>query len=145
MRAMIAWFARNSVAANLLMLFIVLAGLTTLPTIPQKPFPDIEIDVITVTVEYLGAGPEEVELGVCTRIEEEVEGVEGIEKINVDCGRRERARSRSSSSPGRTCPGRSTTSRTASMRSTRFRKRPRSRSSRRWSMQRPVIDIAISG
>jgi len=80
--AIIAWFAHNSVAANLLMLFIVLAGLTTLPTIPQKPFPDVEIDVITVTVEYLGAGPEEVELGVCLRIEEEVEGVEGIEKIN---------------------------------------------------------------
>ncbi len=82
MNAIIAWFAHNAVAANLLMLFIVLAGLTTLPTIPQKPFPDVEIDVITVTVEYLGAGPEEVELGVCLRIEEEVEGVEGIEKIN---------------------------------------------------------------
>jgi multidrug efflux pump subunit AcrB len=81
-KAIIAWFARNSVAANLLMLFIILAGLTTLPTIPQKSFPDIEIDVITVTVAYLGAGPEEVELGVCSRIEEEVEGVEGIEKIN---------------------------------------------------------------
>jgi len=78
----IDWFARNSVAANLLMLFIVIAGLTTLPTITQKPFPDVEIDVITVTVEYLGAGPEEVELGVCIRVEEEVEGVEGIEKIS---------------------------------------------------------------
>jgi multidrug efflux pump subunit AcrB len=77
----IAWFARNSVAANLLMLVIVFAGLTTLPTIPQKPFPDLEVDVITVTVEYLGAGPEEVELGVCSRIEEEVEGVQGIDKI----------------------------------------------------------------
>jgi multidrug efflux pump subunit AcrB len=77
----IAWFATNSVAANLLMLFIVLAGLTTLPTIPQKPFPDVDIDVISVTVEYLGAAPEEVESGVCTRIEEEVEGVEGIEQI----------------------------------------------------------------
>ena len=82
MNAVIAWFAHNAVAANLLMLFIVLAGLTTLPAIPQKPFPDVEIDVITVTVEYLGAGPEEVELGVCLRIEEEVEGVEGIEKIS---------------------------------------------------------------
>jgi multidrug efflux pump subunit AcrB len=81
-KGIIDWFARNAVAANLLMIFIVVAGLTTLPTIPQKPFPDLEIDVITVTVEYLGAGPEEVELGVCTRIEEEVEGVEGIERIS---------------------------------------------------------------
>ncbi len=81
MNGAIAWFARNHVAANLLMVFIVLAGITTLPTIPQKSFPDVDIDVITVTVEYLGAAPEEVESGVCTRIEEEVESVEGIEQI----------------------------------------------------------------
>lgn len=82
MRGIIDWFARNSVAANLLMLFIVIAGLTTLPTIPQKPFPDLEIEAISVTAEYLGAGPEEVELGVCTRIEEEVDGVEGIDTVS---------------------------------------------------------------
>ncbi len=77
----IAWFARNPVAANLLMLFILLAGLTTLSAIPQKSFPDVDIDVITVTVEYLGAAPEEVESGVCSRIEEEVDGVEDIEQL----------------------------------------------------------------
>jgi len=77
----IEWFAHNPVAANLMMLFIVVGGLATLPTIPQKPFPDIDIDIVHVTVEHPGAAPEEVESGVCTRIEEEVDGVEGIDRI----------------------------------------------------------------
>jgi multidrug efflux pump subunit AcrB len=80
-KGIIEWFARNAVAANLLMALIVIAGLTTLPTITQKPFPDLEMEIITVTAEYLGAGPEEVELGVCIRIEEEVDGVEGVDRI----------------------------------------------------------------
>ena len=83
MNGVIAWFARNHVAANLLMLFIVVAGLATLPTIPQKPFPDIDIDIVNVSVEYPGAAPEEVESGVCTRIEEEVDGIEGIDRIQA--------------------------------------------------------------
>lgn len=76
-----AWFARNPVAANLLMFFLVVGGLTTLPGIPQKEFVDIDIDVITVAVEYPGAAPEEVEEGVCVRIEEELDGIEGIENL----------------------------------------------------------------
>jgi multidrug efflux pump subunit AcrB len=79
----VAWFAHNPVAANLMMLFIVVGGLATLPTIPQKPFPDIDIDIVHVTVEHPGAAPEEIESGVCSRIEEEVDGVEGIDRIRA--------------------------------------------------------------
>jgi len=82
MKGPIAWFANNSVAANLLLLLIVLAGLVSLLGIPQKSFPDIDVKIITVTVPYLGAAPEEVEAGVCIRIEEELEGVDGIKKIS---------------------------------------------------------------
>jgi multidrug efflux pump subunit AcrB len=78
----IAWFARNHVAANLLLGIIVLAGLVSLPRMPQKSFPDIDVKVITVAVPYLGAAPEEVEQGVCIRIEEELEGITGVERIN---------------------------------------------------------------
>ena len=73
MRAAIAWFARNHVAANLLMGLLVIGGLTALPRIPLKTFPDINVDMITVQVTYLGAAPEEAEAGVCIRIEEEIE------------------------------------------------------------------------
>ena len=81
MKPIIAWFARNHVAANLLMGLIILAGLFTLPSMPMKPFPDLEIPIISISVPYLGAAPEEVEEGVCVRIEEELEGIEGVKQI----------------------------------------------------------------
>ena len=81
MKRAIAWFAENHVAANLVMAVLMVGGIVTVPWIPQKSMPDIEIDMITVSVEYRGAAPEEVEEGVCIRIEEELEGIEGIDKI----------------------------------------------------------------
>jgi multidrug efflux pump subunit AcrB len=77
----IAWFAQNPVAANLLAAMIIAGGLTAIIQLPQKTFPDIDIEMIRITVEYLGAAPEEVEEGVCIRIEEEIEGIDGIDKI----------------------------------------------------------------
>ena len=77
----IGWFVRNPVAANLLMLLLVGGGLVAMPQIPQKTFPDIDIDVVTVSVAYLGASPEEVEEAVCVRIEEQIDGLAGIERI----------------------------------------------------------------
>jgi len=81
-KGIVAWFARNHVAANLLMLLLVVGGLVALPLIQQKTFPDINIEVIQISVPYLGAAPEEVEEGVCVRIEEEIQGINGIEKIH---------------------------------------------------------------
>ena len=63
MNGPIAWFARNHVAANLLLGVLVLGGAVSLPRMPQKSFPDIEVKLVTVSVEYLGAAPEEVEEG----------------------------------------------------------------------------------
>ncbi|MBC8187424.1 MAG: efflux RND transporter permease subunit [Proteobacteria bacterium] len=81
MNRVIAWFARNHVAANLLMALMIFGGLFSLPNIQQKTFPDIDINVISIGVIYLGAAPEEVEQGVCIRIEEEINGLNGIEEI----------------------------------------------------------------
>jgi len=80
-KRVIAWFAENHVAANLLMVLLVAGGIAVLPAINQKSFPDIEVDVISIGVPFLGATPEEVEEGVCIRIEEEIQGIAGIEKI----------------------------------------------------------------
>jgi multidrug efflux pump subunit AcrB len=77
----IEWFARNHVAANLLLMLMVVGGVAALPKIQQKIFPDIDVDIITIGVAYLGAAPEEVEEGVCVRIEEEIQGIDGIERI----------------------------------------------------------------
>ena len=81
MPRLIAWFATNHIAANLLLILIVLAGLSALLTMPQKSFPDIDVPIISVSIPYLGAAPEEVEQGVCIRVEEELDGVEGVKEI----------------------------------------------------------------
>jgi len=49
-KGVIAWFAGNSVAANLLMMVMLVGGCVALPGIQQKSFPDIEVDVVRVTV-----------------------------------------------------------------------------------------------
>jgi multidrug efflux pump subunit AcrB len=77
----IEWFARNHVAANLLLMLMVVGGIAALPSIQQKSFPDIDIDIISVGVSHLGAAPEEVEEGVCIRIEEAIQGIDGIETV----------------------------------------------------------------
>ncbi len=81
MKGLISWFANNHVAANLMMLVIIAAGLMTAASIKQEVFPEIEMDMINVRVPYLGATPSEVEEAVSIRVEEAVQGVDGIKKI----------------------------------------------------------------
>ena len=80
---MIAFFARNGVAANLLMAAIVISGLVTLwmRKIPIEVFPESESRMISVSVPYRGATPEEVEETIVVRIEEAIANVEGIEEM----------------------------------------------------------------
>ena len=47
---------------------------------PQKSFPDIDVPIISVSILY-GCCPEEVEQGVCIRVEEELDGVEEVKEI----------------------------------------------------------------
>lgn len=83
MNGIYAWFAKNSVAANLVMFCIVAGGLITSFSIKMEVFPEFEADIITASVAYLGAAPEEVEEAVCVRIEEAVQDLEGIKKLNA--------------------------------------------------------------
>ena len=82
MERLIKWFIHNSVAANMFMFFILIAGLLTLPRIKMEVFPDIDIDLILVSVIYPGASPKDVEDGICVRIEEKIQGLRGIKKIS---------------------------------------------------------------
>lgn len=81
MQNIIAWFIHNSVAANLLMMILVCGGLLALPLIHQEEFPTLDVDAVQVRVPYLGAAPEEVETAVCVRVEEAIEGIEGIDRV----------------------------------------------------------------
>ena len=81
MNQMIDWFARNSVAANLLMVFIMVSGIIGLFNVRGETFPEISLDIVNIQVPYLGAAPEEVEEAVCIRIEEAIQGIDGIKQI----------------------------------------------------------------
>lgn len=79
---MIAWFVRNHVAANLLMITILFIGLFSLSSrIPLEVFPSVEADRISVNVSLRGSTPEDVEQGVAVIIEEAVQDLEGIKQI----------------------------------------------------------------
>ncbi|MGB5324929.1 MAG: efflux RND transporter permease subunit, partial [Pseudomonadales bacterium] len=79
---MIAWFARNSVAANLLMWLIIIGGaIAYFEALSVELFPSSEPDTVTVNVVLRGATPEDIELGVAVRIEEALHDLEGIKKL----------------------------------------------------------------
>jgi multidrug efflux pump subunit AcrB len=81
MNGLIAWMARHPVAANLLMVLILLAGLLSALTMKQEVFPLIELDVLEVRVVYPGAAPDEIEEALLRKIEEQLEGMSGIERV----------------------------------------------------------------
>ena len=81
MKNIIRWFITNTVAANLLMIFIIIAGFFTLSRLRMEVFPDIAIPIINVSVIYPGSSPEDVEESICVKIEEQVQGINGIKKI----------------------------------------------------------------
>ena len=82
---MIAWFARNGVAANLLMISILVAGLLILNTkIPLEVFPTTEARTISVSVSLRGATPEDTEKGIAILVEEAVQDLEGIKQQRSD-------------------------------------------------------------
>ena len=82
MNGMIVWFAKNRVAANLLMLFILMAGILTLPQIRKELYPALSLDKIVIAVPYPGASAEEVEKSIIIKIEEAIQGLPGVENIS---------------------------------------------------------------
>ena len=82
MKGAVAWFAENHVAANLLMLFILAAGIWTGLTTKLEIFPETTLDTIRITTTYSGASPAEVEEAVVRKIEEQISGLAGIKRID---------------------------------------------------------------
>jgi len=80
-KGLIAWFARNSVAANLLMLIIVVGGLLTANTIRKQFFPQVDVNWIQLSAAYPGAAAKEVEEGITIKIEEALESIQGLRRV----------------------------------------------------------------
>lgn len=77
----IAYMARNSIAANLLMLLLIAGGIWTMVHIQKEVFPQFQLDYVEVSVVYPGAAPEEVEQGILLPVEEAIRGIQGIKEI----------------------------------------------------------------
>ncbi len=78
---LIAWFARNHVAANLLMFAIVVVGVVVARNIRQEIYPLFQVDTVEVDMQYRGASPEEVEQSIILPIESELRGLELTRRI----------------------------------------------------------------
>ena len=82
-RGPIAWMAGRSVTANLLMLVLLVGGFIMGQNISKDVFPDFELDLVSISLIYPGASPEEVERGAILAVEEAVQDIEGIEEITA--------------------------------------------------------------
>lgn len=80
MRALANWSIKNNVTVNLVMVFIIVSGLLTVMKMRREMFPQFALDMINISVEYPGSSPEEVEEGICVKIEEQIKGIEGISR-----------------------------------------------------------------
>ncbi len=77
----IRWFAHNPIAANLLMILLVVGGALALPALNKEFFPSFQMNVVNVSMPYPGAGPSEVEEQICIRIEEAVHDLDGVKSV----------------------------------------------------------------
>ena len=81
MKRIVEWFIENPIAANLLMVVILLVGLKNIPAIGKTVFPQTDQSSISISTSYKGASPSEVETQVIVRLEEAVADLEGIDEI----------------------------------------------------------------
>ena len=81
MKSVFQWAVSNVPAMNLIMIAVLLMGFWGLKSLNRETFPNFDIDMISVSVMYPGATPEEVEEAICQKIEEEVRDIVGIKKV----------------------------------------------------------------
>ena len=80
-RGPIAWMAKNSVAANILMVILLGGGFFSATRVKQEFLPEAQLDVVNISVPYPGASPAEVEQGILLSIEEGVRGIDGVKRV----------------------------------------------------------------
>lgn len=81
MRSVIRWAVDNGPATNTMVVAILILGTWCATSMQREFWPYSNLDVIQVSVEYRGASPEEIEEGICQRIEETVRSVQGVRRI----------------------------------------------------------------
>ncbi|MCG8684806.1 MAG: efflux RND transporter permease subunit [Desulfobacterales bacterium] len=80
MMELIKAFAKNRVFANLAMVTILMAGILAGSVMVREDMPEMDLDTIVVTVTYSGADPEEIEEGISRKVEDAIDGLEGVDE-----------------------------------------------------------------
>ena len=78
--------AGHPVAANLLMLGLLIGGFVSAMRVKQEVFPEFTLDVVGISIPYPGASPEEVETGILLSVEDSVRSIEGVKKVTSTAG-----------------------------------------------------------
>ena len=84
MGGLISWWVRNAVAANLLMVFIIVSGLIAWTTIEKEVQPIVKLPLIQVSLTWPGASPKEIEQQVVQRVEAAVKNIDNLRRYNSD-------------------------------------------------------------
>ncbi len=87
MRALGKWSIENNVTVNLIMIFIIMAGIFTVMKMRREMFPQFSLDMVVVSVVYPGSSPEEVEEGICIKIEEQIQSIVALRPFDPPRGR----------------------------------------------------------
>jgi len=83
-RGIIGWMASNPIAANLLLIIALIAGVIAIKGIRKEVFPSFPSETFTVTVPYPGSSPEEIEQGILLKIEESLRDIVGVKEIRSE-------------------------------------------------------------
>jgi len=83
MKSFIKWAIDNTPAMNTLMAAILIVGAVSLYFLHREVFPEFELEMVLITVPYPGASPEEVEEGICQKLEEAVQAIDGIKNVHA--------------------------------------------------------------
>ena len=85
MRGIVEYFIKNEIAGNILMILLFILGLFGLSQMKTTFFPEVESRTITIQAIYPGASPQEIEEGIVAKIEDNLEGLTGIERVTSVC------------------------------------------------------------
>ena len=85
MKQIIDWSVKNLTGVNVLLVILVVGGLFSFLSMRRETFPEFQLEVILVSVPYPGATPDEVESGICQKVEESINAISGIKRITSIC------------------------------------------------------------
>ena len=81
MRRVVAWAIANSPGMNVLVVALMLVGAISLYQMRREVFPAFELEIVTISVPYPGATPQDCEEAICQKIEEAIRSIDGIKKV----------------------------------------------------------------